>query len=103
MAPEDLAGKPATPISDLFSVACTLWEALAADRLFHAKADVEVIAMIRRCDVPPIADRRPDVPPALAAAIHRALLPDPAARFVSARQMAHELGEILREGGREGG
>jgi hypothetical protein len=24
---------------------------------------------------------------------------DPAARFVSARQMAHELGEILREGG----
>jgi serine/threonine protein kinase len=99
MAPEILTGKPATPVSDLFSVACTLWEALAGDRLFHARSDVEVIAMIRACEVPPLADRRPDVPASLAAAIHRALAADPAARFVSARQMAHELGEILREGG----
>jgi len=43
------------------------------------------------------------VPASLAAAIHRALSPDPVDRFVSARQMAHELGEILREGGSEGG
>lgn len=99
MAPEILTGKPATPVSDLFSVACTLWEALAGERLFHAKADVEVIDLIRRCAVPSLADRRPDLPPALVAAVHRALSADPAARFVSARQMAHELGEILREGG----
>jgi serine/threonine-protein kinase len=103
MAPEILVGKPATPVSDLFSVACTLWEALAGDRLFQAKNDVEVIGLIRRCEVPSLVDRRPDLPPALAAVIHRALSADPAARFVSARQMAHELGEVLREGGREGG
>jgi len=99
MAPEILTGKPATPVSDLFSVACTLWEALSGHRLFHAKADVEVVALIRRCEVPPLADQRDDLPPPLAAAVHRALSLDPAARFVSARQMAHELGEILREGG----
>jgi serine/threonine protein kinase len=99
MAPEILTGKPATPASDLFSVACTLWEALAGDRLFHAKADVEVVGLILRCEVPPLADRRADLPPPLAAAIHRALSLDPASRFISARQMAHELGEILREGG----
>jgi serine/threonine protein kinase len=99
MAPEILTGKPATPVSDLFSVACTLWEALAGERLFHARADVEVVELIRKCEVPSLAERRPDVPAALAAAIHRALSPDPAARFVSARQMAHELGEILRAGG----
>jgi serine/threonine-protein kinase len=103
MAPEILTGKPATPVSDLFSVACTLWEALAGERLFHAKADVEVVGLIRKCEVPPLTDKRDDLPPPLAAAIHRALALDPAARFVSARQMAHELGEILREGGREGG
>ena len=102
MAPEILTGKPATPVSDLFSLACTLWEALAGQRLFNAKADVEVVDMIRKCEVPPLADRRADLPPALVAAIHRALSADPAARFVSARQMAHELGEILRDGGREG-
>ncbi|HSR97955.1 MAG TPA: serine/threonine-protein kinase [Kofleriaceae bacterium] len=99
MAPEILTGKPASPVSDLFSLACTLWEALAGDRLFHAKADVEVVNLIRKCEVPPLAERRPDAPAALAAAIHRALSPDPVDRFVSARQMAHELGEILREGG----
>lgn len=99
MAPEILTGKPATPVSDLFSVACTLWEALAGERLFHAANDVKVIELIRRCEVPPLSDKRDDLPPPLAAAIHRALAADPAARFVSARQMAHELGEILREGG----
>jgi serine/threonine protein kinase len=99
MAPEILTGKPATPVSDLFSLACTLWEALAGDRLFHAKADAEVVSLIRKCDVPPLVERRDDIPPALAAAVHRALSPNPADRFVSARQMAHELGEILREGG----
>jgi serine/threonine protein kinase len=103
MAPEILTGKPATPVSDLFSVACTLWEALAGQRLFHAKNDVEVVGLIRKCEVPPLTDKRDDLPPPLAAAIHRALSVDPAARFVSARQMAHEFGEILREGGREGG
>ena len=99
MAPEILAGKPATPASDLFSVACTLWEALAGERLFHAKSDLHVIEKIRKCEVPPLTEKRDDVPPALAAAIHRALAADPAARFISARQMAHEIGEILREGG----
>jgi serine/threonine protein kinase len=98
MAPEILVGKPATPVSDLFSVATTLWEAMAGERLFHASSDVEVIERIRRCEVPSLGERRPDAPPAFIAVIHRALLHDPAARFVSARQMAHEIGEILREG-----
>jgi serine/threonine protein kinase len=98
MAPEILVGKPASPISDLFSLAITLWEALTGERLFHAKSDIDVIEAIRRCEVPPLADRRSDLPPAFTAVIHRALSPDPAARFVSARQMAHEIGEILREG-----
>jgi serine/threonine-protein kinase len=96
MAPEILIGKPASPASDLFSLAITLWEALTGERLFHARSDMDVIEAIRRCAVPPLADRRPDVPPALAAAIHRALEKEPEARFVSARQMAHEIGEILR-------
>jgi serine/threonine-protein kinase len=98
MAPEILVGKPATPVSDLFSVATTLWEASAGQRLFHAKSDMEVIERIRQCHVPPLAELRPDAPPAFIATIHRALSLDPGARFVSARQMAHEFGEILREG-----
>src|SRR3954465_1903878 len=77
MAPEILTGNPATPVSDLFSLACTLWEALAGQRLFHPKGDAQVIELIRRCEVPPLTDRRDDVPAPMAAAIHRALAKDP--------------------------
>jgi serine/threonine protein kinase len=96
MAPEILVGEPATPVSDLFSLACTLWEALAGHRLFQAKTDPEVFALIRRCEIPSLAERRSDLPEALVATIHRALSPDPAARQPSARAMVHELNEILR-------
>jgi serine/threonine protein kinase len=96
MAPEILSGQPATPASDLFSVACTLWESLSGRRLFDAKTDPEVVTMIRRCEVPSLAELRKDLPPAMVATLHRALAPDPAARFPSARAMVHEFSEILR-------
>ena len=98
MAPEVLAGKPATPLSDLFSFGCTLWEALAQERLFYAKRDVDVLGLIRKCEVPPLSERRRDVSPPVLEAVHRALSPDPAARFRSAREMAAVFSEVLREG-----
>jgi serine/threonine-protein kinase len=98
MAPEILMGKPATPASDLFSAGVTLWESLTGERLFYAKGDPEVVEKIRRCEVPPIANTRKDVPERFAAAIHKALSADPGQRFVSARYMANELVEVLRTG-----
>ena len=97
MAPEILKGEPASPLSDLFSLSVTLWEALTGDRLFQAKSDQEVVAMIRACDVPPLSGKRKDVPARLAAAIHRGLAGEPSARFGSARAMANELSNVLRE------
>ncbi|HEY5925142.1 MAG TPA: serine/threonine-protein kinase [Kofleriaceae bacterium] len=96
MAPELLVGQPPTPASDLFSTACTLWEALAGRRLFDGKTDPEVFALLKKCEIPPLDDIRSDIPIALAEAIQRALAADPAARFPSARAMVHELSEILR-------
>jgi serine/threonine protein kinase len=99
MAPELFAGKPATPASDLFSLGCTLWEALAGARLFDAKTDVEVVAAIRSGSIPPIAERRAAINPRVEAAILRALSLDPAQRFPSARAMANELYSIMRSEG----
>ena len=99
MAPEIFLGTPASPASDIFSIGCTLWEALSSQRLFHAKSDAEVVMMIRKCDIKPIGELRPDIPPRLAATVHRALAPDPAKRFANAREFAHELSEVLREDG----
>lgn len=96
MAPELLAGEPPTAASDLFSLACTIWEALAGRRLFHAKTDPEVFALLKACNVPSLEDVRDDLPIALVETVQRALAADPAARFPSARAMIHELSEILR-------
>jgi serine/threonine protein kinase len=100
MAPELLVGQQPSPASDLFSFGCTLWEALASERLFQAKSDVEVIGMIRKCEIPLIADRRTDVPGPLSTTIRRALSLEPEKRYVSARAMAHQIADIIRtEGG----
>jgi serine/threonine protein kinase len=96
MAPEILFGQATTPASDLFSLSCTLWESLAGRRLFDAKTDPEVFELVRKCEIPSLADIRKDLPPRLIAAIERALAVDPYVRFSSARAMVHELNEILR-------
>jgi len=96
MAPEIFLGKAASPASDMFSIGCTLWEALAGARLFNAKTDAEVVTLIRKCEIPRIDEKRPDVPQRMAEAVHRALDADPAKRFANAREFAHELSEVFR-------
>ncbi len=99
MAPEILRGRPSVPASDQFSLACTLWEALASERLFGQRTDPEVVDAIRAGRIQPIEDKRPDLPPRLATALHRALAMEVGDRYPSARAMIQELGEILRESG----
>jgi serine/threonine protein kinase len=99
LAPELIIGQPASPASDLFSFGNTMWEALVNRRLFNAKGDVEVVGMIRKCDVPLIADFRTDVPGGLSIAIRKALSLEPEQRFPSARAMAHQLADIIRTEG----
>lgn len=96
LAPEVTYGKLASPQSDQFSVGGVLWEALAGRRLFSAPSDIEIFRQIRKCDVPPLAELRPDVPSRLAATIHRALALDPDERFASAGAMATEMMAALR-------
>jgi serine/threonine-protein kinase len=99
MAPELFRGKPATAASDLYSLGCTLWEALTGARLFEARSDVEVVEAIRQGKVPRIAEYRDDVNRRIEAAILKALSPDPDRRFASARAMANELNSIIRSEG----
>lgn len=96
LAPEVTYGKAASPQSDQFSVGGVLWEALAGRRLFSGPSDIDIFRQIRKCEVPPLGELRPDVPLRLAAAIHRALAVDPADRFASAVAMATEMITALR-------
>lgn len=97
LAPEVAFGKPNTVQSDLFGVGNLLWESLTGERLFDGKTDVEIFKKIRNCVVPPISDRRDDVPAALLAVIDTALAADPANRYASADEFAHALGQVMKQ------
>ena len=97
LAPEVAFGKPNTVQSDLFGVGNLLWESLTGERLFDGKTDVEIFKKIRNCVVPPISDRRSDVPAALLAVIDTALAADPANRYATADEFAHALGQVMKQ------
>jgi serine/threonine protein kinase len=96
LAPEVTLGQSASPQSDLFGMGTVLWEALAGQRLFDARTDLEVFKQIRNCEIRSLARLRPDIPAALVTAIETSLRKDPKQRFESARQMAFTLAEILK-------
>ena len=91
MAPERLAGAPATAASDLYSVGVLLYEAIGGRKPFPGDSPMAVAHAITIDEPPPLADLRPDVDGALAAVVQRALARDPADRFEGAHQMAAAL------------
>jgi serine/threonine-protein kinase len=97
LAPEVTFGKPNTVQSDLFGVGSVLFETLTGERMFDGKNDVEIFKKIRACKIPPISDKRPDVPPALLAVLDLALAPDPNNRYGSANEFAAALSQVMKQ------
>lgn len=95
-APELVNGHDASAQSDIFGVGVVLWEVLAGEKLFTGDGPTHVLERVRACDVPPILEKRPDLPADLGAVVHRALARDPDERFHGARSMARALANILR-------
>jgi len=96
LSPEVTYGQPATPLSDLFAMGTVLWEALAGQRLFQGKTDLDVFKQIRNCEIRPLGKLRPDIPKRLIEIIDESLMADPGKRHPSARAMAVLLAEILK-------
>jgi eukaryotic-like serine/threonine-protein kinase len=91
LAPELVAGKPASPLSDLYALGIVLWEALSGQRLYAGETDAERIRKVRNAEVPPLAQYRSDLPEALLVVVQRALCPEPEGRFASAEEMGRAL------------
>ena len=91
LAPERLAGEPATPATDLYSVGVVLFEALAGRPPFRADTPLGLVQSIADDSPPPLATLRPDVEPAVIAVTEQAMAKDPRSRFPSASTMATAL------------
>lgn len=91
MSPEQCRGEIVDPRSDLYSAGVVLYELLAGARPFEGTTSGALYVRLATEDAPDIRTHRPDLPPALADAVMRALDRDRDRRFPSAAAMAEAL------------
>ncbi|MGZ4584644.1 MAG: protein kinase domain-containing protein [Mycobacterium sp.] len=92
LSPDRVLGRPASAADDIYAVGVMGYEALTGRRPFlHDNIGALAQAILHE-QPPPVPMLRPDMDPALAAVIERAMARDPALRFPSARAMRAALG-----------
>src|SRR5262245_38530959 len=92
MAPEQAAGDPAIDHrADLYAFGCTAYELVTGQPPFAGRSPAAIFAAHLTETPTPIASRRADVPPSLAALVERCLAKDPDARPGSAAELITAL------------
>lgn len=97
-SPEQAAGEPPSPASDVYSIGVVMYEMLAGAPPFQAEKPAALALMHMREEPPPLAVRNPQVPPQLEWIIRKVLAKEPSARYRTAEQLAHVLEEYRRHG-----
>jgi serine/threonine protein kinase len=93
MSPEQAWGDPADRRSDVFATGILLHEMLTGHMLYTGRSVPELIANVRKAEIPPPQRLRADVSDGLSSIVMRALEREPRARF----QSAIDMGEALRD------
>ena len=95
LAPEQARGEPAGPASDMYALGVVAYQLLAG-RLPYEAASLTDLARLQESGPPPRLDEvTPDVAPALAAGVARALHRDPEQRYADATEMESALRDSL--------
>src|SRR6185312_4357419 len=99
MAPEKLRGSQGDRRSDIFSLGCVMWEALTLKRLFRGGNDADTMKQVLELPISPPSTINGDVPKEYDEIVMRALDRDPTRRHLTAKEMAVEIEELLRQHG----
>ena len=91
LAPEVLAGQPATVASDIYSVGVLLYHLLTKRFPVEGETVADLEAAHTQHRITPLSDLRPDLPAGIVRVVERALDADPARRHRSAGAMQQEL------------
>lgn len=91
LSPDRIAEKPATVADDLYAVGVVGYEALAGHRPFVGENILSLARAILAGGAPPLSEVRPDVDPALASTVEKAMAHDPAHRFGDAAAMRNAI------------
>jgi len=100
MAPEQFtSARDATPLMDVYSAGATLYFWLAGRPPIGGGSNQDLAQAILREPATPITAHVPNLPPAVAEVVHRALAKDPAQRWPSADAMWKALAPHARGDG----
>ncbi len=97
LSPEIVTGGRPLTASDQFACGSVLWETLVGKKLFDGATDYETYTRVRDCQVPPLRPIRGDVPTPFAQIVTRALSASPEQRFPSSREMARQIGTVMKK------
>jgi eukaryotic-like serine/threonine-protein kinase len=99
LSPEQAQGLPVDARSDVYSLGCVLYEMLTGRPPFEADSPVSIAYQHVNEEPRPPSELEPSVPPALDAAVVRALAKDPADRFPTAGAFRSAIEASAAEGG----
>jgi eukaryotic-like serine/threonine-protein kinase len=91
MSPEQAEGKEADERSDIFSFGAIFYEMITGKRAFEGSSQAGVLAAVLKDQPPPISERQPGVPRAIARVIRKCLEKKPDDRWQSARDLKSGL------------
>ena len=96
MAPEQLEMKPASPLSDIFSLGVVFYETLTRRRPFDFPTEQETANAIVHLIPSAVSDLNPAVSQVISRVIHKAMAKQPWNRFSTAKEFAETLVKAQR-------
>ncbi|MFC8952672.1 serine/threonine-protein kinase [Streptomyces sp. NPDC057101] len=100
VAPEQISGQPENRATDLYALACVVYEAIAGDPVFPRAGDTALMAAHEHDEPPPLSQRSPWIPPQADDVMRTALAKTPDDRYDSCGEFVERLGAAV--GGPEG-
>jgi predicted ATPase/DNA-binding CsgD family transcriptional regulator len=95
ISPEQLQARPVDGRTDQYGLACTAFELLAGSPPFQGDQGAAVMSAHLSEPPPPLASRRPDIPPAADRVLARAMAKAPTDRYACCREFAEALRAAL--------
>ncbi len=95
LSPEAARGEDVDERADIFALGIVLWEMLAGRRLFLGETDYQTVKLVQQAQVPSLSKISNEVDEEFEAVLAKALSPNPAERYQTAREFEDELAGYL--------
>jgi eukaryotic-like serine/threonine-protein kinase len=96
MSPEQLADRPLSHQTDIYSLGAVMFQLLTGRLPYHAASAAELMRQITSAEPPRLRALRPGLPEALEEIVARAMRKDQGARYPSWREFGRDLAGLAR-------